>query len=115
LAKAERILRVSRRDIGRAEQIVGISDAGSRRVNLRVKRDVPAIARLPPDEQVAVVHELAAPKPRAAGAGAAAPSKDPQRAKASGEKPATPAAAEPTRARDESEDFEGTHREFGLA
>jgi hypothetical protein len=40
LAKAERILGVSRRDIERAEHIVGISDAGKaeiRRVNLRVR------------------------------------------------------------------------------
>lgn len=67
LAKAELILGVSRRGIERDERFVGISDAGKAkipRVNLRIKRDVLAIARLPPDKQVAVVQELAAPKPR---------------------------------------------------
>lgn len=113
-SETERVRGVSRSEVQRAEKIASISDAAKaeiRRLNLRVKRDIVDIARLPADEHVAAVHKLAAPKPRGARASGAAQRKDdPQLAKAA-DAATSPAKeskqAEATQAEDEPEGRDG--------
>jgi hypothetical protein len=110
-SETERVRGVSRSEVQRAEKIASISDAAKaeiRRLNLRVKRDMVKIGTLPPDQQVAAVHELAGPKDRTVTLRGGAPRKDPQ-SKASD--PASPAEeskqAEATQAEDEPEGRDG--------
>jgi hypothetical protein len=114
-SRAGRVLGVTRIQVQRAEKMAGISAAAKaeiRRVNLRVKRDLLAIARLPPDEQVAMVQQLAGPKVRTVPVRGTPPPED-QPAAAQNQGPATPPpdeskqAEEPTQAEDKAEGQEG--------
>jgi hypothetical protein len=100
-SEAERVLGVSRTEVQRAEQIVGISDAGKaeiRRLNLRVKRDILKIRKAPDDEQVAMVRQLAGPKPRTVVVRGAAQPEDSESAAVPEHKPAPPLAEVPKQA-----------------
>jgi hypothetical protein len=100
-SRTGRVIGVSRTDIQRAEKIVSICGAAKaeiRRVNLKVKQDLLKIARLPADEQVAAVQEVAAPKPAARANAAATPkaarAKAPNATATSPTKPAADAPAD---------------------
>jgi hypothetical protein len=107
-SEAERVLGVSRTEMQRAEQIVGISDAAKaeiRRLNLRVKRDILKVAKLPPGEQVAIVQQLAGPKVRTVPVrGGSAPTADSESAPVPDHEPAAPLAEEPAGAEQVTED-----------
>jgi hypothetical protein len=94
--------------------MAGISAAAKaeiRRINLKVKRDVLAIASLPPDEQVAAVHKLAAPKAQTVVVRGPATPADSVSAAAQGHEPATPRAAEPTQSKEPTQAAEATGAE----
>jgi len=113
LSRAGRVLGVSRSDVQRAEKIASISAAAKaeiRRLNLRVQQDMLKIREAPPDEQVAMVQQLAAPQPRTVTLRGGPPRKDPQRAKPSDTAPSARDSTQtekPTRAEDEPEGREG--------
>ncbi len=113
-SRAGRVLGVSRSQVQRAEKMAGISAAAKaeiRRINLTVKRDLLKIRRLPPDEQVAMVHELAGPKPRTVPVRGAALPADSESGAAKGHEPATPRAAEPTQSKEPTQAAEATGAE----
>jgi Bifunctional DNA primase/polymerase, N-terminal len=110
LSRAGRVLGVSRRDIQRADVIVGIVAEAKheiRRLNLRVKRDLIKIANAPPDEQVAKVHELAAPKRRNERATTTAPPAESATAATLVNEPAPPRSEEFLEAKGQSPGWEG--------
>jgi hypothetical protein len=104
LARAGRVLGVSRSDMQRAEKIASISAAGKaaiRRLKLTIKQDLLNIFRSPPDEQVAKAIALAAPKGRVKPAAVIDPSENSRQVLASAT-PAVPPAENPGQGEDES-------------